>query len=511
LKLSNEGIAGWKSEYESGKEIKRELFDEKEQLTSGYLDYAKWEAMYDDMGNQTEISYFDKNGDFTVGVRRIYDERGNLVERFRIGQDKKLAQGYLIDRWKYDEYGNTIEFATYNSNNNLANNADGYAKIRWGYDGRNQETEEMFYNANGNLAVNKSKGKGYAIRKMEYANKGNSTNVSLFDASEKLIEYIIREFDAMGRLIRSARLDEDGNPTGDFPEWLYGYDQRGNENYFALADGFGNKIDGTEGYSIGRIEFDIRGNEILESYYDKDDRPCINNVDNVHKIEHTYDKQNRQIEIRYYDTDNKPCVNKQDNVHKIETIYDGKVNITEERYYDATVSLRKSGFAIEKYKRDEQGRLIEYAMYDYLDRPVNDGGYHRYVRSYDDSSGFWYDKNYTVNGNVTSEWKRDPNTEKWTRTDGWRVYFENSIESLPITLNNYTRVTAITLSGYTCTVRVRMNFSKYELSNTDMLALETEGKNNAEYWRKDSKMPGNATVVVVGLDNAGRELYRVSY
>jgi hypothetical protein len=85
------------------------------------------------------------------------------------------------------------------------------------------------------------------------------------------------------------------------------------------------------------------------------------------------------------------------------------------------------------------------------------------------------------------------------------------MKSLPINLNDYTRITAITLSGNTCTVTVRIRSSKYELTNAQMLSLENEGKSNAEYWWKDSKMPRNATMVVVGMDNAGRELYRVSY
>jgi NMD protein affecting ribosome stability and mRNA decay len=44
-----------------------------------------------------------------------------------------------------------------------------------------------------------------------------------------------------------------------------------------------------------------------------------------------------------------------------------------------------------------------------------------------------------------------------------------------------------------------------------MLTLENEGNSLAEFLWEDYEMPGNATLVVVGIDNAGRELYRVSY
>jgi hypothetical protein len=85
------------------------------------------------------------------------------------------------------------------------------------------------------------------------------------------------------------------------------------------------------------------------------------------------------------------------------------------------------------------------------------------------------------------------------------------MKRLPITLNNYTTVTAITITGTTCTWTLRINYSKYDLSGENMLTLENEGKSFAEFLREDYEMPGNATLVVVGIDNAGRELYRVSY
>jgi hypothetical protein len=85
------------------------------------------------------------------------------------------------------------------------------------------------------------------------------------------------------------------------------------------------------------------------------------------------------------------------------------------------------------------------------------------------------------------------------------------MKRLPITYNDYTTVTAISISGTTCAWTLRINFSKYELSGEDMLILENEGRSLAEFLWEDYKMSGNATLVVVGMDNAGRELYRVSY
>jgi hypothetical protein len=85
------------------------------------------------------------------------------------------------------------------------------------------------------------------------------------------------------------------------------------------------------------------------------------------------------------------------------------------------------------------------------------------------------------------------------------------MKRLPLTYNDYTTVTAVIINGTICTWTLRINYSKYELSGEDMLTLENEGRSLAEFLREDYKMPRNATLVVVGVDNARRELYRVSY
>jgi hypothetical protein len=120
-----------------------------------------------------------------------------------------------------------------------------------------------------------------------------------------------------------------------------------------------------------------------------------------------------------------------------------------------------------------------------------------------------YEIYYAVNNSIVSEWKYDPATERWARIDGWRQYFESF--SLPMRINDYTRVTATTINGNTCSITIRINFSKYDLSGADMIILEDDAKDYAKFWRDGSKMPGYASLVLVGIDNANRELYRISY
>jgi serine/threonine-protein kinase len=489
LKLHNTAeIAGWKSEYDdNSNETKREFFDAAGEPTAGTFGFVKWEAAYDDLSNQTEIVYFDVNGALLYGYQNTYDDRGNLVESFRCGQDRKLASGYLIARYKYDDRDNRIEFARYDGYNNPGINSDGYSKTTSVYDDRNQEIERRYYDARGNLCFVQSE--GYAVTKREYDNRGNAVKVSFFDASEKPLKVAdgriaarINEFDAMGNFTRTVWLDETMNPTNpayQIPERLYKYDKWGNRIYYALADGSGKLIVSANGWAVERSEYDIRGRRISRAVYDEADKPSLDRQNNAHKTEWIYDKQGNAVEARYY---------------------------------DASVSLRKNGYAIEKYKYDEQGRLIEYALYDYLDRAVNgDGGWHRYVRSYQES-GAMYDIHYTANNTIVEEWSYNPETDEWTRTDGWRQFWQNTMRSLPFNLYNGVQVISITLSGSTCTETMRfLGVSKYDLSGADMKTYEKWGKDQATLWKERSKMPRNATLIIIGVDNDRREIFRASF
>ncbi|MDR1169629.1 MAG: serine/threonine protein kinase [Prevotellaceae bacterium] len=452
LKLSKEGLAGWKSEYdEEGNEIKREFFDVSNSLTPGLLGYAAWNATYKD-SKLDEWKYLDKDGNLIyvksagyAGIKYKYDERGNCTEEYPYGTGKNLT-GY-ITRCKYDRHDNRIEIACYNQSNKPVFGEYGYFKLVSVYD-RNQEIEQKYYNSDNILFAPESD--NYAIVRYKYDSRGNRIEVCFFNKHDKPVckkdGYATHksEYDPMGRIVRQTYFDENGQstkPSVMVPEGLVGYDKWGNMNYIASADGNGNLIDNPQsGWAVKRWIYDIKGNRLEVAVFDKDSVPCIDKSNNAHKITCIYNKHNNAMEEYYYsDADNlrktdfamiKYRYNEQNlvaekhyysdagNLRKtdfamIKYRYNEQNLVTEERYYSDADNLRRTDFAIIKHRYNEQDRETERSWFNYLGNPVNylSGFYCKVTWTYDEQGNYLYVKFYNTGKTLllTRKW----NGKEW--------------------------------------------------------------------------------------------------
>jgi serine/threonine-protein kinase len=476
LKLSNENIAGWQSEYDdSGNEIKRKFFDTKNNPTLGNLDYAGWTATYNG-SNLEEWKYMDQTGGLLfaksqgyAGIKYKYDERGNVVEIAKYGVTGPLS----IIRYKYDKHDNETETAYYDKNNR-PDYTKGYFKVTNTYNERNQIVECRYYDSTGKLTFVVDNAGKYAVMKNEY--------------------------DPIGRIIRQTYFDENGKLTPvpvHIPEGLIKYDKWGNMNYRATADGYRKLINNPQtGYAIERWVYDIRGNKLEEAVFDRDNKICTDK-NNTHKITYTYNKRNENTEIRYY---------------------------------SSPTDLRKENFAIIRMKYDTQGNRTEYAYYNQSDKAIDyvEGVAHKAVISYDGQNPL-YKKWYKANGTLllTQKW----NGKEWTavnsssassnptssvtsmQSSNWREPFQELAKRCPYTMNNETsEMLSVVLSSNSCTMTKRyIDISKYNISNSDL-----EQKKNIETaWmqeiKRKTKMPNNAILTLICADKAKRELFRITY
>jgi serine/threonine-protein kinase len=258
LKLSNEGIAGYESEYNNdGYEIERKFFDAKNSSTSGNLGFAKWTNKYDENGLLKEEAYFDKNGSPTVfynqqsgfrysKIEYVYDsEKGYNTEQTLYEGNAKT----LIVRFTYNNKATRYQsIALFNANGTATTNAVGCHKVEFVYDNRQQATEQRYYGKNGKLTLIPDNIGYYAIHKNEY--------------------------DRMGRISRQTYFDTDGRPTSlslHVPEGLTGYDKQGNMNYIASADGNGKVIDNPKaGFAYEEMQHNAKGYITEERFYSSD-------------------------------------------------------------------------------------------------------------------------------------------------------------------------------------------------------------------------------------------------
>ena len=100
-------------------------------------------------------------------------------------------------------------------------------------------------------------------------------------------------------LIRQLFYNENNKPTNPsvmVPEGVCKYDKWGNLIYIAAMDGYGKLIRNPKtGWAVARYEYDVKGNKLLEAYYDKNDKPTLLNDEDYSKIEYAYDDKNNIV------------------------------------------------------------------------------------------------------------------------------------------------------------------------------------------------------------------------
>jgi len=456
LKLSNEGIAGWKSEYKDGYEIERTFFDAEGSLTAGNIGYARRTTKYDENGFPIEGAYFDKNGnpiaiydpnkDLNIvfiysKIEYIYDnEQRNKIEEILYNGNIRSQ----IIRYKYDnKYDYPIEISFFDGNGSAIINDNGWHKMTLAYNNQQQITEQRLYNSNGQPTLVHDQLGGFAILKNEY--------------------------DQMGRISRQTYFGENEQPTPlHMPESLTGYDKQGNINYIASADGKGNII------------------------------------------------YNPKVDFAY-----------------MEMKHDAKGNITEECFYNADKKLRQNNFAIARYKYNKIGRIIDCSMYNYLDKAADffrewyiygheahdvSETYLRYVRwhrstiDYDEQGNLLFQKFYLSNNILVATYKYNKQTYKWDFITDWRQYWKKLIPNCPYPINYGVEGLSISLTGNGCDIVIRFTgISKHSMDDSEITTCENFGKQFAQYSKKESQMPSDAQLTVIGIDKDKKEIFRVTY
>lgn len=494
LTLSIEGISGWNSTYDdNGRETERTFFNEKGESSACAKGYAKRVWTYDEAGNETSYRYFNLSGDPVLvdeeaGRLYEYDNRGNILQEMAIGVDGKLASGKLLVRYKYDNNDNEIEFAVYDRNEKPVKNSLNYHRYTNAYNSRNQCIETRYYGTDGKLAVYSDD--KYAVEKSDYDNRGNRVELSYYGTDEKPVcckqgwAKVLSEFDAFGNITRQLYYGTDGQPTDPkvmVPEGIAGYDKWGNINYIAGADGNGNLIyNPLNGCSVTRREYDSRGNLLTQSYYDENDKPMINKLNGYHKEVHEYTNSGEEKQTAYFGINGEAV-------------------------------LCTDGYHKEVYEYDEQGQATSVAYYGTSDNKVDcKYGYQRIEVKYNDSGVATSRKYYNRNNSViyTEVW----NGSSWEEVVDWRQDVRDLDDECPFDLDDDGDMVLVSVratGSSTCTATMKLNYSKYELSDENVKYYSSVTDEMVNFI-KSEYVPKNVRVTGVLNDKTGRELYRVT-
>jgi serine/threonine-protein kinase len=210
---------------ENGNMTQMQFFNIDGKPTKGTLGYAKNVYTYDENGHLLTQRYYGVNDkpiivDEIAGENYKRDARGNIIEEYSVGTDGKLAKGYLVARYKYDEKDNLIEWAVFDADGRPKTNYNDIHKYTQKFNSRNQCIETCYYNTNGSLTTYSDN--TFCIVRQEYNDRGLNTRTSYFDKNDKPVEYkasegryasMASEYDMYGRVIRQCYFDKNGAPT----------------------------------------------------------------------------------------------------------------------------------------------------------------------------------------------------------------------------------------------------------------------------------------------------------
>lgn len=505
--LSNEKIAGMEFLYDDfGNLTQRSFFNTKKEPCLVDGKYYKVTYTYDKNGNLSGMYFYDVQNKLTynseglAGYEYVCDERGNILQSTPLGVDKTLKKGWLIYKAKFDESDNEIERA-YFDKNGPATNANNHHRQTCKYNSRNLITEIAYYDTKGDLVCYDDD--KYAIQMQKYDSKGNRSEcIYLGKKKEPVVcnegwHSSLFEYNAQGQVIRQLFFGLDGKPTNPkvmVPEGICKYDKWGNMIYLASCDGKGNLIKNPQtGWSYKMMEYDSRGNELWESYYNEKKQGILCN-DGYHKLVCTYASDNQIATKSYFDTSEKPML----------------VN----------------GYHIESYKYDKNGNLLELACLGKKKEPIDCSyGFHKVVFTYNQEMEYTDRKYYNAAGKMLlhekfdgKDWKSvtasKPVNNSGTKKN-WRDEIETLAQALPMDMGESFDGLIIKSIRIVSATKVEVIFeapkSMYDMSNSTLEQYKQYAKVLTEYIKNEASLPKNVIIAGTLKDSKGRELHTVRY
>ena len=386
--------------------------------------YNSVEKAFDENGRVIVERFVDGAGNAVIAqdkgyaiVTHEYDEKGQETRTAWYDNNEALimVSGAAVVEKEYDDAGNVVVTKKYDNQGNMIFDPKGYAYVRKDYNDQKQVIRETFCNADGSAFTGSSD--GYAVMTKSYDEAGNVASQSYFDADGTPIllpagyHTVEKEYDQNKKPVKTAYFDTDGK-----------------------------RVAGTSnGSAVIRNEYDDKGNVTYEAYYDTDDKP-LTLAAGYAGLRKVYNEQNKVIRTEYLGENGEPIA-LENGTAVLCYDYDDAGNIISETYLDlsgnrhtiespnpdkyyAYAEIRKfynennkvveteyctadnmfangpSGFAIQTFEYDDQGRQIRTSWFDQSKTPyVSSKGYVTMSSSYAED-GTKTDTYYDAAGNV---------------------------------------------------------------------------------------------------------------
>jgi hypothetical protein len=365
---NDDGIHRFVYEISQGKETACNYFDAKGQpLYVG--NYCRWEKVYNEAGEMTEIAWFDEDGEPATNAYGIYRQGKRALANTRITEYANYDSNSLpmrdkgrIHRWQQtcDEEGRIIQIRYLDVDGHPAKEINGIHQVNNTYDARGNIVRKEFFHANGKPALSRE---GYAAS--------------------------VAEFDAHDRQISQTWLGEDGKPLAlpdGIARWTARYDANGYCIERRFFDASQQPTMGSGGHHIQRSQFDDAGHELERAYFGRDGE-AVGIENGLHRWVAKYNKRGQLLEKALFDPRQQPVIHPEGH-HRFVRTYDDRGNqIRTENFGTAgePVLWEKQYHRVE-YTYDDKDRETSESYFGVNQEPVLcDDGYHKMEQTYDEN------------------------------------------------------------------------------------------------------------------------------
>ncbi len=362
---------------------------------------------YDEVGNIIEIALFDTKGRLLLsshGFARAelsHDERGNVISRKLYGAENKPILVLIRARF---ERGTQVEERYEHVDGTPALN-NGVASARFQVDGDGNRVRETYFGPDGKRTRDLN---WVAEARSTYDDQGNRTGQSFFGADGKPTlckdgySRIAMKYE-QGRLVEQTHYDTQGRETLDKQgvfRLRMEYDSSGNETARAFFDVDGNPTLNSDGYARVEEIYDV-GNPIEESYLGIAGKPTLTNG-GFASVTRKY-RWGSVIEQDHFDTEGNKTLTAE-GIFQVRTDYDEIGRVVKVRYFglDGKRTLNQTGICELRSVFDKRGLEVTREMFG-IDskRALNGEGYATQTLEYDARGNTIAESYFDVDGNRT--------------------------------------------------------------------------------------------------------------
>ena len=410
----------------AGNILSRWFYDVSGELVNITSGYAGEERQYDSRGNCVSIRYLgtDKNPilleDGNAGMLYTYDDRNMCVSYTFIGADGNpclSTYGTSKSCLTFDMRGNEIKREFFGVDGKRVESKEDVAGWNNVYDGRGNLLERTFFDKDGKPCMVTSDGGAYAKNKMTYDENGYLKTDYYYDLNNNLTD------------------------VGGYVGIEYERDSRGN---ILVSRYFNAKKQLASGYLVTKSVYDENDNCIERAYFDKSDKPALNNL-GYHKEISVYNSSNQVIKVSWYGTNNLLAKNSSYGCAEMATTYDEMGNIIKAKCYgtDKKLITNKNGWAVSVMEYNAAGYVTRQQYFDTNNKPTKPSvlvpenvyrydrlGNRNYIANMDGNGNYIVDPKtgwaiskleYDLNGNCTGEYYFDKNEKPVLSKEGYHA------------------------------------------------------------------------------------------